>query len=61
MPEVQRSPSRMSIFLLAALATFYLLCVYLLGPLAFEFTADGLLGYRAAPNQIVRPEAHEVV
>lgn len=56
MPEVQPSPSSVTKFLLYALAA-----LYLLGPLALEFTSYGFLGYRAAPNQIVRTEIHEVM
>jgi hypothetical protein len=35
--------------------------IYLIGPVVLEFTPFGFLGYRAAPDQLVRADKHEVL
>ena len=35
--------------------------IYVLAPLVLEFTTFGFLGYRTAPHQMIRANAHEVL
>ena len=56
MPEAQKHPSP-----LTSLALVIAAAIYLVGPLVLEFTPFGFLGYRAAPHQMARADAHEVL